>query len=83
MDNKRCIFSYNSRDFNLDKQVFCHNLFMSSGCNLTVLCHQENFLLKANGYIIKHVFIFYSNLLSKNVLMVDHAMECLLLYLTQ
>ena len=26
---------------------------MSSGCNLTVLCNQENFLLKANGYIIK------------------------------
>ena len=51
--NKLCIFSYNSRGFNLDKQVFCRNLIMSSGCNLTVLCNQENFLLKANGYTIK------------------------------
>ena len=53
MDNKLCIFSYNSRGFSLDKQVFCRNLIMSSGCKLTVLCNQENFLLKANGYIIK------------------------------
>ena len=53
MDNKLCIFSFNSRGFNLDKQVFCHNLIMSPGSNLTVLCNQENFLLKANGYIIK------------------------------
>ena len=53
MDNKLCIFSYKSRGFNLDKQVFCRNLILSSGCNLTVLCNQENFLLKANGYIIK------------------------------
>ena len=53
MDNKLCIFSCNSRGFNLDKKVFCHNLIMSSGCNLTVLCNQGNFLLKANGYIIK------------------------------
>ena len=56
MDNELlCIFRYNSRDFNLDKQVFCRNLIMSSGCNLTVLCDQENFLLKANGNIIKQV----------------------------
>ena len=53
MDNKLCIFSYNSRGFNLDKHVFCRNLIMSSGCNLTVLCNQGNFLLKANCYIIK------------------------------
>ena len=47
------MFSDNSRGCNLYKQVFCRNLIISSGYNLTVLCNQENFLLKANGYIIK------------------------------
>ena len=53
MANILCIFSYNSRGFNTAKQVFCCKLLMSSGFSTTILCHQENFLLKANGYIIK------------------------------
>ena len=51
MYNKLCIFSYNSRGFNTDKQVFCCKLLRSSGSSTTILCNQENFLLKANGYI--------------------------------
>ena len=37
----------------MDKQLFCCKLLMSSGSSTTILCNQENFLLKANGYIIK------------------------------
>ena len=51
MDNKLCIFSYNSRGFNTDKQVFCCKLLMPSGPSTTISCNQEHFLLKANGYI--------------------------------
>ena len=53
MDDKLCIFWYNSRGFSADKQLFCFKLLMSSGSSTTILCNQENFLLKANGYIIK------------------------------
>ena len=68
MDDKLCIFSYNSRGFNADKQLFCLKLLMSSGSSTTILCNQENFLLKANGYIIKQALPdhqFYLNLLTK------------------
>ena len=53
MDDKLCTFSYNSRGFNADKQLFFLKLLMTSGSSTTILCNQENFLLKANGYIIK------------------------------
>ena len=51
MDNKLCIFSYNSRGFNTDKQLFCSKLLVSSVSSTVILCNQENSLLKANGYI--------------------------------
>ena len=46
-----CIFSYNSRGFDITKQDVLKSLLSVSGSNSTIICNQENFLLKANGYI--------------------------------
>ena len=84
MDDKLCIFSYNSRGFNADKQLFCLKLLMSSGSSTTILCNQENFLLKANGYIIKQALPDHHILFKpaeKIALRGDRKMECSLLYL--
>ena len=59
MDNKLCIFSYNPGGFNTDKQLFCSKLLMSSVSSTVILCNQENFLLKANGYIIRQALPDY------------------------
>ena len=47
------IYSYNSRGFNADKQEICRNLLNTNNDQLPILCNQENFLLKSNGYIIE------------------------------
>ena len=54
MDNDLCIYSYNSRGFDSTKQDIIKNLLLLSGDILPVICNQENFLLKANGYIIEN-----------------------------
>ena len=46
-----CIYSYNSRAFDSTKQDILKTLLSISGDSLPVICNQENFLLKANGFI--------------------------------
>ena len=49
------VYSYNSRGFSLEKQDVCKSLVNSknnSDC-IPILCNQENFLLKSNGYLIE------------------------------
>ena len=48
-----CIYSYNSRGFAQEKQDVCKILMSNSGSSYSVLCNQENFLLRGNGYKIK------------------------------
>ena len=52
MDKVLCIYSYNSRGFDITKQHIL-KLISISGDSLPVICNQENFLLKANGFIIE------------------------------
>ena len=84
MDDKLCIFSCNSRGFNAYKQSFCIKLLMPSGSSTTILCNQENFLLKANGYIIKQALPDHHILFKpaeKDYLEGRPKMECSWLYL--
>ena len=53
MDKDLCIYSYNSRGFDSTKQHILKTLLSISGDSLPVICNQENFLLKANGFIIE------------------------------
>lgn len=53
MDNKICFLSYNSRGFNESKRKFCFDISNFSNSIPTILCNQENFLLKGNTYLIK------------------------------
>ena len=46
-------FRITQTGFNADKQLFSLKLLMSSVSSTTILCNQENFLLKANGSIKK------------------------------
>ena len=48
-----CIFSFNSRGFAEDKQNICKTLCIESTEYHTILCNQENFLLKDNCYKVK------------------------------
>ena len=52
------IISFNSRGFGLDKQSICSKL-ISMKEKITILCNQENFLLKNNSYKIKQVLPNY------------------------
>ena len=52
MDKDLCIYSYNSRGFDSTKQDIL-KLISISDDSLPVICNQENFLLKANGFIIE------------------------------
>ena len=52
------IISFNSRGFGLDKQSICSKL-ISMKEKVTILCNQENFLLKNNSYKIKQVLPNY------------------------
>ena len=54
-----CIYSYNSRGFSMEKQEVCKKLINSGSNEITILCNQENFLLKANGYIIEQTLPGY------------------------
>ena len=45
-----CVFSYNSRGFTEDKQDICKMLFANTDEYYPIICNQENFLLKGNGY---------------------------------
>ena len=47
-----CIFSYNSRGFDGCKQEFVKALTDIGGC-LTIICNQENFILKDNEYVAR------------------------------
>ena len=48
-----CIYSYNSRGFAQEKQDVCKLLMSTAGSTYPILCNQENFVLRANGYQIK------------------------------
>ena len=52
------IISFNSRGFGLDKRSICSKL-ISIKEKVTILCNQENFLLKNNSYKIKQVLPNY------------------------
>ena len=54
MEDTICIFSYNSRGFDSSKQDVIKAFTTMSGC-LTIICNQENFLLKNNKYMIKQI----------------------------
>ena len=47
------VYSYNSRGFDISKQDICKVLMTESENNLSILCNQENFLLKGNCFIVK------------------------------
>ena len=49
-----CVISYNSRGFSSCKQDFIKMFEAITGC-LTIICSQENFLLKNNEYVAKQV----------------------------
>ena len=51
--NTICVYSYNSRGFAKEKQDLCKLLMCTSGSSYPVLCNQENFVLRGNGYQIK------------------------------
>ena len=53
MEGNLCVYSYNSRGFDCSKQDILKTLISLSGDNLPIICNQENFLLKANGYMVK------------------------------
>ena len=48
-DKHICIYSFNSRGFNLEKQQFCRDLLCSKDDVIPILCNQENFILKSNS----------------------------------
>ena len=58
-----CLYSYNSRGFDIIKQQFCMELINIDKNSTPILCNQENFVLKGNGHLIRraipnfHVFI--------------------------
>ena len=49
-----CIISYNSRGFGSCKQDFIKSFPTMGGCD-TIICNQENFLLKNNEYMAKNI----------------------------
>ena len=53
--DKMCLISYNSCGFSKHKEDICNFLLSPhfGGNKLTILCNQENFLLKANIYKIR------------------------------
>ena len=48
-----CILSYNSRGFREDNQTVCKDLPKIAGNKFSIICNQENFLLKGNKYKIE------------------------------
>ena len=47
------IFSYNSRGFDKIKQSFCQELIHREDPNCSIICNQENFILKGNEHLIQ------------------------------
>ena len=47
-----CMLSYNSRGFNDCKKDFVKDLAKIAGCD-AIICNQENFVLRKNGYTIE------------------------------
>ena len=58
-DKYFCIYSYNSRGFTADKQEVCQKLLHADKMVIPILCNQEKFLLKVNGYIIEQALHGY------------------------
>ena len=58
-DKYFCIYSYNSRGFAADKQEVCKKLLQDDKMVIPILCNQEHFLLKANGYMIQQALHGY------------------------
>ena len=56
--SEMCVISYNSRGFSSCKQDFVKMFDAISGC-MTIICSQENFLLKNNEYVAKQVLPEY------------------------
>ena len=54
MEDIVCIISYNSRGFDSPKQDLIKEFTKISSCP-TIICNQENFLLKNNEYIAKQI----------------------------
>ena len=80
MDKNLCIYSCNSRGFHSNKQDILKTLLSVSGDSLPVICNQENFLLKANRFIIEKCLPdhhYSSSMLLKRTLMVGPRMACL------
>ena len=57
------VISLNTRGFDVAKQQFCYNILSRlqvSGCpEVTILCNQENFLLRGNRYLLKNALPGY------------------------
>ena len=51
--NNLRIYSYNSRGFDVNKQKICTDLLEPKLHRNSILCNQENFVLKGNSYIIR------------------------------
>ena len=51
------IYSYNSRGLDEIKQKFCMELSNSDTNYFTILCNQENFVLKGNAHLIKKAMV--------------------------
>ena len=58
-DKYFCIYSYNSRGFTADKQEVYKELLQDDKMVISILCNQENVLLKANGYMIEQALHGY------------------------
>ena len=48
-----CIFSCNSRGLHDGNQLICKELLTIAGNKITMICNQENFLLKANKFKVE------------------------------
>ena len=53
------IYSFNSRGFDEIKQKVCMDILNSDDDHTTILCNQENFVLKGNGHLIKRALPNY------------------------
>ena len=57
------IISFNTRGFDVAKRRFCRNLLdrkqMSGGQEISILCNQENFVLRGNKHLIKEALPGY------------------------
>ena len=64
--DKMCLISYNSRGFSQHKEDICRFLVSPfvNGNKLSILCNQENFVLKANSYKIRKALPGYYAIIS-------------------